>query len=108
MKTSILGKVTTDTTSDITNPILPMSFVNWYYVNASDTLTGLNPLLSQTVVNRTCPTRFECIHDYLIRINSFTSRATSSNLDTFQNSITTLGKISISNRFSCVIFINLK
>jgi hypothetical protein len=73
---------------------MPTAFVNWYYNSASSLLTSLNPLLSQTIVNQTCGSNFECIHDYLIRINSFTSGATASELQTFQQSRTTLGKIS--------------
>jgi len=73
---------------------MPTAFVNWYYNNASSLLASLNPLLSQTIVNQTCGSNFECIHDYLIRINSFTSGATASELLTFQQSRTTLGKIS--------------
>ncbi len=76
---------------------MPTSFVNWYYNNGSDILASLNPLLSQTIVNQTCGSNFECIHDYLIRINSFTSAATASELQTFQQSRTTLGKISVLN-----------
>ena len=74
---------------------MPTAFVNWYYNNASDILTTLNPLLSPTIVNQTCGSSFECVHDYLIRINSFTSAATASELQTLQQSKTTLGKIFI-------------
>ncbi len=73
---------------------MPTAFVNWYYNNASSILTSLNPLLSPIIVNQTCGSNFECVHDYLIRINSFTSAATASELQTFQQSKITLGKIS--------------
>ncbi|CAF3955011.1 unnamed protein product, partial [Adineta steineri] len=69
-------KVPSDTTADITRPIMPSAFVNWYYVNASNTLANLNPRLSQTIVNGTCSSNFECIHDYLIEINPISSSAT--------------------------------
>jgi len=71
---------------------MPTEFVQWYYNNASDILAQLNPLLSQTVVNQTCNGNFECIHDYLIRINKFTSSATASLMDSAQASKLTLGK----------------
>jgi hypothetical protein len=74
---------------------MPTEFVNWYYNNASDLLTSLNPLLNQSIVNQTCGSSFECVHDYLIRINAFTSGATALGLQTFQQSRTTLGKVSI-------------
>jgi hypothetical protein len=74
---------------------MPTELVNWYYNNASSLLTSLNPFLSQTIVNQTCGSSFECIHDYLIRINSFTSAAASSELQTFQQSRTTFGKTSV-------------
>jgi hypothetical protein len=72
---------------------MPTQFVNWYYNNASGILESLNPLLSQSIVNQTCGSNFECVHDYLIRINSFTSGATASGLQSFQQSKTILGKI---------------
>jgi hypothetical protein len=85
--------VSTDTTADISMPIMPTEFVNWYYTSASSTLTSLNPVLSPSVVNQTCSSNFECVHDYLIRINSFTSGATASELQTVQQSRVVLGKI---------------
>ncbi|CAF4449644.1 unnamed protein product, partial [Adineta steineri] len=45
-------------------------------VNASNTLANLKPRLSQTIVNGTCSSNFECIHDYLIEINPISSGAT--------------------------------
>lgn len=93
MTNIFLGKVPYDTTPDNNTPIMPTNFVKWYYNNASEILANLNPLLSQSVVNQTCSGNFECIHDYLIRINSFTSGATASGLQTFQEWRTTLGKI---------------
>lgn len=92
IKTPIIGHVSTDNTANISLPILPTEFVNWYY-SQSTVLAGLNPLLSQSVVNQTCSSSFECTHDYLIRINSFTSEATASELQTFEQSRTILGKI---------------
>jgi hypothetical protein len=94
MKILFLGKVPTDTTADISDPIMPTEFVNWYYNSASTLLASLNPLLSQTIVNQTCGSNFECVQDYLIGINSFTSAATASQLQIFQQSRTTFGKIS--------------
>ena len=91
----LLGKVSTDTTSDISNPIMPTAFVNWYYNNASGLLATLNPLLSQSVVNQTCGSNFECVHDYLIRINSFTAGAAAAQLQEFEQARTTLGKVSL-------------
>lgn len=94
-----LGRVPGDMTSDNGIPILPRTLVEWYYNNASDFLATLNPLLSQTVVNRTCQGNFECIHDYLIQINAFTSSATASALGTIQESRTALGKICMKQLF---------
>ncbi|CAF4701271.1 unnamed protein product [Rotaria sp. Silwood2] len=73
--------------------IMPRTLVEWYYKNASDFLTNLNPRLNQRIVNQTCHDNFECIHDYLIRMNSFTSEATASGLQLVQESRTALGKI---------------
>lgn len=70
---------------------MPITLVTSYYANQSSILTGLNQLLSQTVVNQTCQGNFECIHDYLIRINSFSSAATATQLQTNEQSRTTLG-----------------
>ncbi|CAF4658525.1 unnamed protein product [Rotaria sp. Silwood2] len=67
-------KVPNDITLDNRKPIMPRSLVEWYYKNASNFLTTLNP----RIVNQTCHDNFECIHDYLIRINAFTSQATAS------------------------------
>jgi hypothetical protein len=76
-------------------PIMPTTFVQWYYNNASTILASLNPSLSQASVNETCSAHFECVHDYLLRINSFTSKATASALDMFQQSRLILGSIEI-------------
>jgi hypothetical protein len=72
---------------------MPTEFVNWYYTNASDILTSLNPLLNENIVNQTCSSNFECTHDYLIRINSFTSGAAASELQSFEQSKVVLGNI---------------
>jgi hypothetical protein len=85
--------VSTDTTVDITMPIYPLDFVKWYYNNASGIIASLNPLLSQSSVNQICGSNFECVHDYLIRINSFTSGSTASELQVVQQSKNILGKI---------------
>ena len=89
------GKAPNDTTPEMSNPIMPINFVNWYYTNSSDTLTGLNPILSQSIVNGTCSGNFECTHDYIIRINSVTSGATLSTLNSVQQSRLVLGKVII-------------
>ncbi|CAF1151504.1 unnamed protein product [Rotaria sp. Silwood1] len=86
-------KVPSDTTSDNRIPIMPRSLVEWYYKNASNLLTSLNPSLNQIVVNRTCHDNFECIHDYLIRINSFTSEVTALGLELIQESRIVLAEI---------------
>jgi hypothetical protein len=72
---------------------MPTELVNWYYTNASDILTSLNPLLDPSIVNETCLSNFECTHDYIIRINSFTSVATASELQSFEQSKVVLGNI---------------
>jgi hypothetical protein len=95
METRISGKVATDTTSNIANPIMPISFVNWYYNNASVTVASLNSLLNQSIVNQICQNSWDCVHDYLIRVNSFTSQATSLGLQTFEQSRNVLGKVYI-------------
>jgi hypothetical protein len=94
-KIILLGEISSDTIPDNMNPIMPTELINWYYNTASGILTSLNPLLSQSVVNQTCSTNLECIHDYIIRINSFTSGAAASELQTFQQSRNILGKISM-------------
>ena len=92
-RSTLLGKVANDTTPDNSTPIMPTAFVNWYYNNASGLLATLNPLLSQTMVNQTCGSNFECVHDYLIRINAFTSGATGLRLQELEQARTTLGKV---------------
>ncbi|CAF4768318.1 unnamed protein product, partial [Rotaria sp. Silwood2] len=72
---------------------MPRSLVEWYYKNASYFLTSLNPRLNQSIVNQTCQHNFECIHDYLIRINSFTSQATASGVRLIKESRTALAEI---------------
>ncbi|CAF2923310.1 unnamed protein product [Rotaria sp. Silwood2] len=74
-------------------PIMPRSLVEWYYKNASNFLTSLNSRLNQSIVNQTCQDNFECIHDYLIRINSFTSEATASGVRLIKESRTALAEI---------------
>ncbi len=85
--------MSTDTTANISMPIYPLEFVRWYYNNASNIIASLNPLLNQSIVNQTCGSSSECVHDYLIRINSFTSVATASELQVVQQSKNTFGKI---------------
>ncbi|CAF2470777.1 unnamed protein product [Rotaria sp. Silwood2] len=92
-KTLFSGRVPSNTTLDNRTPIMPRSLVEWYYKNASNFLTSLNPRLNQSIVNQTCHDNFECIHDYLIRINSFTSEATASGLQSVQESRTALAEI---------------
>ncbi|CAF1580921.1 unnamed protein product, partial [Adineta ricciae] len=75
-----------DTTANITNPILPSTLVNWYYNNASSVLTTLNSRLNQSQVNQTCSSNFECVHDYIVRINPITSGATALLLDSYRDS----------------------
>jgi hypothetical protein len=90
-----LGRVPTDITADLTRPIMPINFVNWYYTNSSSILTSLNPKLSQTTVNHTCSGNFECVHDYLIQINARTCAATVAAINSFQQNLIILGKIMI-------------
>ncbi|UJR30966.1 hypothetical protein I4U23_018478 [Adineta vaga] len=75
-----------DNTPDISTPIMPRRFVDWYYGGASIMLADANPLLNETIVNQTCSTHFECIHDYLIRTNSFTSKTTALALTNLEES----------------------
>ncbi|CAF3508982.1 unnamed protein product [Rotaria socialis] len=87
-------RVSNDTTPISTfTPIMPRSLVEWYYTSASSYLESLNPFLSQTVVNRTCHGNYECEHDYLIRINSFTSEATASGLESIHDARISLREI---------------
>ncbi|UJR30967.1 hypothetical protein I4U23_018479 [Adineta vaga] len=79
-------KLSDDGDQDDRIPIMPRNFVNWYYNNASDFLAILNPSLSKTMVEQICSGRFECVHDYLIRINSFTSQETDSIIQSTENS----------------------
>jgi hypothetical protein len=95
------GKVPTDTTPDISNPILPTTLINWYNSNSA-TLTRLNPKLSPTYVNQICSTSIECQHDYIIRINPITSAATASSINTLLQSRVILGKIRIFKRLSFI------
>ncbi|CAF0869133.1 unnamed protein product [Adineta ricciae] len=81
-----------DTTANITNPILPSTLVNWYYNNASSVLTTLNSHLSQSEVNQTCSSNFECVHDYIVRINPITSGATALLLDSYRDSRATFAE----------------
>ncbi|CAF4579536.1 unnamed protein product, partial [Rotaria sp. Silwood2] len=85
--------VRSDITSDNRKPIMPRSLVEWYYKNASNFLTNLNPRLNPSIVNQTCQDNFECIHDYLIRMNSFTSQATASGVRLIKESRTALAEI---------------
>jgi len=99
------GKVSTDTTANIANPILPTALVNWYNTNTvSSVLTGLNSNLNPTIANQICSTNFECLHDYIIRINPITSGATAASSNSFQQSRIVLGKISFFNYFILFLF----
>ncbi|CAF3944032.1 unnamed protein product, partial [Rotaria magnacalcarata] len=87
-------RVSNDTTPISTfNPIMPRSLVEWYNTSAPSFLESLNPFLSQTVVNRICHGNYECVHDYLIRMNSFTSEATASGLELIRDSRISLHEI---------------
>jgi hypothetical protein len=97
------GKVSTDTTANIANPISPTILVNWYNTN-SVILTGLNSKLDPTIVNGICSTNFECRHDYIIRINQITSAATATASNSNQQSRTILGKITFFNYFILFLF----
>ncbi|CAF3894012.1 unnamed protein product [Adineta steineri] len=76
---------TTDTTPDINRPIMPTKLYNWYRSNESSVFSSLYPQMNETL-DETCSNNFECIHDYLIRVNSFTSKATASGLKLIQES----------------------
>ncbi len=71
---------------------MPVALVNWYYNGASTILSGLNSLLNQTLVNQTCSSNFDCIHDYIIRINPVSSSATAQSTNLLQQSRSVLGK----------------
>lgn len=88
------GRVPGDTTPELSRPIQPTRFVDWYK-NESTSLTSLNPRLNLNIVQQVCNSNDECIHDYVIRINEFTSGSTASGLLNFQESRTTLGTIVI-------------
>ena len=89
------GSAPGDRTPELSRPISPTEFYKWYYNSGSTTLTNLNPRLNQTVVNETCGSSFECVHDYLIRINVFTSQSTTSGLQNFQQLRATLSTVVI-------------
>ena len=80
---------------------MPTSFLKWYYNNASVTLGKLNPFLNQSVVNDTCKSSFECIHDYLIQINPVSSKITAIGLENLALSKTLLSKVLISEKSFC-------
>lgn len=88
---SIPGRLDNDNSSAAIVPILPYEMVRWYY-NNSAVLEALNPSLSQTILNRTCPDHFECIHDYIVRVNPFTSGSTALALDSIQVEVAVLGR----------------
>ncbi|CAF4029746.1 unnamed protein product, partial [Rotaria sordida] len=87
-------KVPNDATLNNQEPIMPRTLVEWYYKNASNLLTSLNPRLNPNIVNQTCHGQFECIHDYIIRINRFTGEATALGLERIQESRIVLAEIS--------------
>lgn len=95
IKWFVSGRVPGDSTTNITVPIKPTELYNWYYQNGSPILASLNPALNVANVNETCNSSFECVHDYLIRINKFTSGAVASGLESFEQSRTTLGTVFI-------------
>ena len=89
----ILGRVRGDSTPDIDRPIKPGAFVDWYYNAGFRLLADASPALTQTIVNQTCSTHFECVHDYLIVVNTFRSEATALALDQLVESRVVIGKI---------------
>lgn len=91
-------------------PLQPRTLVDWYYNNkdASNVLPGLNPLLQQANVNQTCQGNFECIHDYLIRINTFTSETTASKLESVHQSRNELSKNLTEKCFIYILFSNVE
>ncbi|CAF0850637.1 unnamed protein product [Rotaria sp. Silwood1] len=93
LRACLSWKVPSDTTPIMTNPIMPSYLVYTYYNESADTLASLNPRLSQSMIDQTCSTNFECRHDYIIRINPITSAATASSLNSFQQSRTILAEI---------------
>ncbi|CAF3404455.1 unnamed protein product [Rotaria sp. Silwood1] len=92
LRACLSWKVPSDTTPIMTNPIMPSYLVYTYYNESADTLASLNPRLSQSMIDQTCSTNFECRHDYIIRINPITSAATASSLNSFQQSRTILAE----------------
>jgi hypothetical protein len=70
---------------------LPDDLITWYY-SISSVLAALNPRLNQTTVNATCSGQFECLHDYIVRLNPITSGATAVSVNTFTQSRAILGK----------------
>lgn len=94
-----LGRVPNSAPADITNPILPTSLVQWFNGPASTALRSLNPALDPTSVNAQCSGKFECIHDFIIRLNRVSSSATAQSLDSFRNDRTILGKHRSARRF---------
>ncbi|CAF1679718.1 unnamed protein product, partial [Adineta ricciae] len=78
-------KVSDDATSDDKRPLMPQDFVAWYNNSPSEFLTTLSSAMSKNLVDQTCSGKFECIHDYLIRVNSFTSKGSTSTLESTQS-----------------------
>ena len=95
LKRFVSGRVSGDRTPNIPRPIMPTQIVNWYNQNGSTLLTSLNPDLSLTNVNTVCNSTFECVHDYLIRINRLTSGAVVSGLQVFEQAQIILGTVFI-------------
>ena len=89
--TKLLGIADSTTQFPGYQPIIPSELVRWYYEgNNSLILASFNPLLNQTNVNQTCGDNFECIHDFIIRINPVTSGSTRILLADVENSIDAL------------------
>lgn len=95
MKRFVSGRVPGDTTPNITRPIMPTQIFNWYNGSGSTLLTSLNPDLSPANVNTVCNSSFECVHDYLIRINRLTSGAVVNGLQVFEQAQIILGTVFI-------------
>ncbi|CAF3697466.1 unnamed protein product [Rotaria sordida] len=84
LRACLSWKLSTDTTPNMANPIMPSYLVYTYYNQYANTLASLNSLLNQSEIDRTCSTNFECRHDYIIRINPISSGITASSLNSFQ------------------------
>ncbi|UJR15672.1 hypothetical protein I4U23_002606 [Adineta vaga] len=85
-------RVSSDTTANITKPIMPSTLVDWYYNSASSILTSLNSRLNQSQVNQTCSSSIECVQDYIVRVNPIASGATALLLNSYREARTLLAE----------------